>query len=70
MKWTSAAFLGLASSVVAEVGILKPDSPPPAGCSANRDGKFQVSIYSLGKSKRDLQVSIYPRGTRSIIPFL
>ncbi|KAG6021195.1 hypothetical protein E4U19_005887 [Claviceps sp. Clav32 group G5] len=55
MKWTSAAFLGLASSVVAEVGILKPDSPPPAGCSANRDGKFQVSIYSLGKSKRDLQ---------------
>ncbi|KAG5980178.1 hypothetical protein E4U55_004302 [Claviceps digitariae] len=55
MKWSSAAFLGLATSAVADVGILKPDSPPPAGCSTSRDGRFQVSIYSLGNSKRDLE---------------
>ncbi|KAG6013365.1 hypothetical protein E4U43_007334 [Claviceps pusilla] len=55
MKWSSAAFLGLASTAVAQVGVLKPDSPPPPGCSTTRDGRFQVSIYSLGKSKRDLQ---------------
>ncbi|KAG6040652.1 hypothetical protein E4U41_007553 [Claviceps citrina] len=54
MKW-SAAFLGLAASVVADVGILKPDSPPPSGCSTTREGRFQVSIYSLGNNKRDLQ---------------
>lgn len=61
MKWSSAAFLGLAASAVADQGaavtdIVKPDSPAPGGCSASRDGKFQVSIYSLGNSKRDLQV--------------
>ncbi|QPH10902.1 hypothetical protein C2857_002417 [Epichloe festucae Fl1] len=60
MKWSSAAFLGLAASAVADqgaavTGIVKPDSPAPGGCSASRDGKFQVSIYSLGNSKRDLQ---------------
>ncbi|OAQ74202.1 covalently-linked cell wall protein [Pochonia chlamydosporia 170] len=47
MKWTSAASLGLAATAMA--------AAPPAGCSTSRDGKFQVSIYSLGNAKRDLE---------------
>lgn len=52
MKWSSATFLGLAATAVA--------AGPPAGCSANRDGKFQVSIYSLGEQKRSLEVRKVP----------
>lgn len=60
MKWYSAAFLGLAASAAADndaavTAIIKPDSSAPGGCSTSRDGKFQVSIYSLGNGKRDLQ---------------
>lgn len=63
MKLSSTAFLGLAASAVADTGaavtgIIKPDSPAPGGCSVSKDGKFQVSVYSLGNSKRDLQVRI------------
>lgn len=52
MKWTAAAFAGLAATAVADGA--KPDAPAPGGCSASRDGKFQISIYSLGNAKRDL----------------
>ncbi|KAG5920173.1 hypothetical protein E4U53_003940 [Claviceps sorghi] len=55
MKWSSAAFLGLATSAVADIGLLKPDSSPPDGCKTTVDGKFQVSVYSLGNSKRGLE---------------
>ncbi|KAG6009733.1 hypothetical protein E4U21_001481 [Claviceps maximensis] len=55
MKWSSAAFLGLATAATADVGLLKPDVPAPAGCKTTVDGRFEVSIYSVGKSKRDLE---------------
>ncbi|KAL3962793.1 hypothetical protein ACCO45_004316 [Purpureocillium lilacinum] len=53
MKWTPLAFLGLAATTYADgaavTGIIKPDGNAPAGCSPSRDGKFQVTVYSLGK---------------------
>ncbi|KAJ6438877.1 covalently-linked cell wall protein [Purpureocillium lavendulum] len=54
MKWTPLAFAGLAATAYADngaavTGIVKPDGNAPAGCSPSRDGKFQVTIYSLGK---------------------
>ncbi|KAK2591754.1 hypothetical protein QQS21_010544 [Conoideocrella luteorostrata] len=60
MKYSAVAFLGLVASAVADkgaavTGIVKPDAAAPDGCSTSRDGKFQVSIYSLGNQKRDLQ---------------
>ncbi|GAO18731.1 hypothetical protein UVI_02047110 [Ustilaginoidea virens] len=54
MKSSLVAFIGLAATANAAAE-KKPDSPPPAGCSTSYDGKFQVSIYSLGDAKRDLQ---------------
>ncbi|KHN95930.1 covalently-linked cell wall protein [Metarhizium album ARSEF 1941] len=47
MKWTSAVSLGLAATAMA--------ADEPAGCSTSRDGKFQVSIYSLGEAKRSIE---------------
>lgn len=47
MKWISAASLGLAATAMA--------ADPPAGCSTSRDGKFQVSIYSIGDAKRSIE---------------
>ncbi|KAG5923848.1 hypothetical protein E4U42_004818 [Claviceps africana] len=55
MKWSSATFLGLATSAVADIGLLKPDVSTPDGCKASVDGRFQVSVYSLGNSKRGLE---------------
>ena len=54
MKLTTLAFLGLAATSYADdgaavTGIVKPDGESPSGCSPSRDGKFQVTIYSLGK---------------------
>ena len=51
MKWISAASLGLAATAMA--------ADPPAGCSTSRDGKFQVSIYSIGDAKRSIEVSLF-----------
>jgi hypothetical protein len=49
MKWTSAASIGLAATALA--------ADSPAGCSSSRDGTFQVSIYSLGAAKRNVEVN-------------
>ncbi|POR32429.1 Cell wall mannoprotein CIS3 [Tolypocladium paradoxum] len=55
MKWTPLAFLGLAATSYANpdgaavTGIVKPGGQSPGGCSPSRDGKFQVTVYSLNK---------------------
>ncbi|PNY25915.1 Cell wall mannoprotein CIS3, partial [Tolypocladium capitatum] len=63
MKWTPLALLGLAATSfavpdgAAVTGIVTPDGQSPGGCSPSRDGRFQVTVYSLGKreviEKRD-----------------
>lgn len=59
MKWTAAA-LGLAATVAAvpqgAPSGLKPDGGAPSGCSANYNGKFEVSIFKAGNSKRSVEV--------------
>ncbi|OAA51562.1 covalently-linked cell wall protein [Metarhizium rileyi] len=47
MKWTSAASLGLAATAMA--------ASAPAGCSTSHDGTFQISVYSLGSAKRNIE---------------
>lgn len=58
MKWTAAA-LGLAATVAAvpqgAPSGLKPDGGAPSGCSANYNGKFEVSIFKAGNSKRSVE---------------
>ncbi|KAJ6785941.1 hypothetical protein PWT90_03891 [Aphanocladium album] len=60
MKWTAAA-LGLAATVAAvpqgAPSGLKPDGSAPAGCSGTYNGKFEVSIFKLGASKRSIELA-------------
>lgn len=59
MKWSAAA-LGFAATAVAipqaAPDNLKPEGSAPAGCKADYDGKFEVSVFKLaGSSKRDIE---------------
>ncbi|OAA69099.1 covalently-linked cell wall protein [Cordyceps fumosorosea ARSEF 2679] len=58
MKWTATA-LGLAATVAAvpqgAASGLKPDGAAPQGCTGNYNGKFEVSIFKLGASKRSIE---------------
>ncbi|ATY60658.1 covalently-linked cell wall [Cordyceps militaris] len=58
MKWTAAA-LGLAATVAAvpqgAASGLKPDGSAPEGCTGTYNGKFEVSIFKLGASKRSIE---------------
>ena len=63
MKWTAAA-LGLAATVAAipqgAPSGLKPDGSAPQGCTGTYNGKFEVSIFKLGNSKRSIEVCVQP----------
>ncbi|OAA80760.1 covalently-linked cell wall protein [Akanthomyces lecanii RCEF 1005] len=58
MKWTAAA-LGLAATVAAipqgAPSGLKPEGSAPQGCTGTYNGKFEVSIFKLGNSKRSIE---------------
>ncbi|KAF4978529.1 hypothetical protein FZEAL_5101 [Fusarium zealandicum] len=55
---TSLTLLALAAAVFAApqavTDDIKPKGSAPDGCSASYDGKFEVTIFKSGKSKRDL----------------
>jgi hypothetical protein len=65
---TAFATLALAVLAAAEpipqgvTSAIAPDEAPPAGCSENYDGRFQISAVNLTSEKRDLleEVSLQP----------
>lgn len=55
---TSLALLALAATAFAVPQAvtedIAPKDGPPKGCTASYDGKFEVTIFTPGKSKRDI----------------
>jgi hypothetical protein len=69
MRYTVASTAVFAAAVVASPvaqGVtqqIKPDSPAPAGCSANYDGKFQIQVTNVSttSTKRSLTKVCFSR---------